>query len=275
MARDGMSRRSRFARTPKGKRILLTERDTQVLRLLCRYRFLRASQLVAFLRPKSEKRCIERLGDIYHETGLIDRPSAQWRRFDARYQPIVYELSAKGACYLESLGRLPPRATTLARRGGPGATPQFDHAMMIVDAPVAVVLATLRERCRRFLPVNEILARAPEQARNPRKPLAVSVTIRPGADMPRSKPPFSTHVVPGALHGIEYLRDGQKLCRFVALECENTSPAWRSRTNLSSLGLKKAAYDRFSVRAHTRLRRASRIWHVRIVHRDGRPEHAF
>lgn len=79
---DAIGRRSRFKRTPTHKRIVLGDRDTKILRWLYRYRYLRTPQLISFLQPKSQKRFVERLGDLFHETGLINRPQAQWRYFD-------------------------------------------------------------------------------------------------------------------------------------------------------------------------------------------------
>jgi hypothetical protein len=242
MATDCLGRRSRFRRTPTGKRLFLTERDLAILRALYRYRYLRATQLVALLRPRSEKRLIERLGDLYHEAGLIDRPAAQWRRFDARYQPLIHELSPKGLRYLETCGPLPPRAVTFARKDRAGATPQFDHAMMIVDALVAAELATRNGSGQRFVPVDEILARAPVAIRMARKPLAIPVTIKPGSHLPGLKDMITTHVVPDALYGIEHLVGGEKRYRFYALECEHHSPKRRSTAKLSSTALKQAAY---------------------------------
>nr|WP_295463821.1 replication-relaxation family protein [Mesorhizobium sp.] len=243
MPHDKLGRRSRFRRTPTGKRLFLTERDTEILRLLFRYRYLRVTQLVAFLRPQSEKRLIERLGDLYHEAGFIDRPSAQWRRFDARYAPLIYELSPKGLRYLETCGPLPDRAVTFARKDRKGVTPQFDHAMMIVDALAATELVTLGQPGQRFVPVDEILARAPEPTRRAKQPLAIPVTIHPNKHLPGLKSAVSTHVVPDGLYGIEHLIDGEKRYRFFALECENRSPKWRSTTKSSSLALKRAGYE--------------------------------
>lgn len=243
MLRDRIGRRSRFRRTPAGKQLFFTDRDTEILRHLYRYRYLRAPQLVALMRPKSEKRFIERLGDLYHEAGLIDRPAAQWWRFDARYTPLIYELSPKGQRYLESQALLPPRATTFARKDRVGATPQFDHAMMIVDALVAAELATMAAPHQRFVPVDEILARMPDKARRSKHPLAIPVTIKPNKLLPSLKISVATHVVPDALYGIEHLIDGETGYRFYALECENRSPQTRSTVRLSSLALKQAAYD--------------------------------
>lgn len=243
MSHDRLGRRSRFRRTPTGKLIFLTDRDANILRLLYRYRYLRATQLVALLRPKSEKRFIERLGDLYHEAGLIDRPAAQWRRFDARYQPIIYDLSLNGQRYLEGCGPLPHRATTFARKDRSGVTPQFDHAMMIVDALVEVEMTTMAAEGQRFVPVDEILSKAPERTQRATKPLSVPVTIRPNRHLPYLTAPINTHIVPDALYGIEYLINGEKRYRFYALECENQSPKWRSTSRMTSLALKRAAYE--------------------------------
>lgn len=270
MPHDKLGRRSRFRRTPIEKRIFLTERDTEILRLLFRYRYLRATQLVAFLRPKSEKRFIERLGDLYHEAGLINRPAAQWRRFDARYTPLIHELSLKGLRYLETHGPLPDRAVTFACKDRNGVTPQFDHAMMIVDALATVELETRSNSGRRFVPVDEILVRMPERARNAKQPLAIAVTIRPNKHLPGLTTPISTHVVPDAIFGVEYLIDGERRYRFHALECENTSPKRRSTAKLSSLALKQAAYEEM---ARTQAYRALGVPNLtlRVVDRKALP----
>lgn len=233
---------------PKGKRLFLTERDLCILRSLYRCRYLRATQLVSLLRPKSEKRFIERLGDLYHEVGLIDRPAAQWRRFDARYQSIVYQLSPKGLHLLRERGELPRRAVTFSTGGRSNPAPQFDHAMMIVDALVGIEQETRKKRGQRFVPVDEILARMRTKGicnNCVKHPLAVSVTISTSRHLPFLTKPLTTHLIPDALYGIEQLIDGEKRYRFFALECENTSPKTRTTARHSSLALKQAAYEAF------------------------------
>ncbi len=243
MSYDNLGRRSRFKRTRTGKRIVLTARDIEILRLLYRYRYLRAPQLISLLQPKSEKRFIERLGDLFHETGLIDRPPAQWQHFDARCTPMIYELSSKGLAFLEGQDRLLHRATTLSRRKRTGIQIQLAHAMMIVDALVKIELAAIAKPDQRFVCVDEILVRAPEAVRDAPNPLSVPVIIQRCAAFPKIKSPWDTHIIPDGLYGIEYLIDGEKLYRFWALECENTSPGWRSSPKKSSLARKRAAYD--------------------------------
>ena len=243
MPLDAMGRRSRFKRTPTGKRLIPTERDLAILQWLYRYRYLTAIQLIAIFQPRSEKRFIERLGDLFHETGLINRPRAQWRSFDARYRPITYELSPSGVALLEHRNALSKRATTLSRHAKTGRTVQFEHALMVVETLLAVELATIAQPDQRFVPVDEILERAPERTYRARNPLAIPVTLQPCPDLPSLRKPWQTHIIPDALYGIEYMIDGDAGYRFWALECENTTPKRRSSARNSSIARKHAAYD--------------------------------
>lgn len=237
------TRRSRFKRCPTGKHIQLTARDMAIFWWLHRYRFLRSTQLLAILLPKSPKRLIERLGDLYHETGLLERPKAQWRRFDARYCPVAYELSGKGIKYLSTYGDWPLRAVTFAVKQRGGVTPQFEHAMLIVRSLLKVELETRKDAKQRFVPVDEILSRLPETTNAAKQPLKIPVTIQSSSKLPRLQSPLKTHLIPDGLYGIEYLIEGKKKYRFYALECERSSPAWRSDPAKSSTALKQAAYD--------------------------------
>lgn len=243
MPLDALGRRSRFKRTPTGKRLVPTDRDLAILQWLFRYCYLTATQLSAILKPRSEKRFIERLGDLFHETGLVNRPHAQWRSFDARYRPLTYELSPSGVALLERRDVLPMRATTFSRRMRAGQAVQFDHTMMVVEALLAIEFATIEAPDQRFVPVDEILERAPEQTRQVRNPMAISVTLQPCAELPGLGQPWKTHIIPDALYGIEYRTNGEKRYRFWALECENTTPSRRSSARHSSIARKRAAYD--------------------------------
>ena len=242
MTRDSLGRRSRFMRQPTGKRIVLTDRDIEILRLLYRYRYLGSTQLVAFLHPKSEKRFQERLGILFHETGLIDRPPVQWRYFDPLCSSVIYELSSHGLALLDDQYGLPPRATTLSRRSN-NRKQQFVHAQMIVNTLVTIELETIETPDQRFVCVDEILARAPVHTRAAKNPLAVPVTIEPCPEFPDLHRPWHTHVIPDALYGIEYLIDRERRYRFWAVECEHQGPVRRSKISASSRLRKQAAYN--------------------------------
>lgn len=229
---DKLGRRNRFKRTPRGKRLSLTPRDQEILSWLYRYRYLRQDHLLRILAPKSEKRFKERLGDLFHETGLINRPLIQAPLFDARATPMLYELSAKGAGYLEALNALPYRAVTFSRRQKEAYSPQFLHTMMIIEAVLEVELSAQATDGQRFVPVDEVLSRAPEVTKQAKNPLAVPINLDGR----------NTYIIPDALYGVETAHEGKKVYRFFALECERTSPASRSDKSASSTAQKQKAY---------------------------------
>lgn len=239
MALDALGRRSRFLRTPTGKRLVLGQRDIEILRWLYRYRYLRQSHLEALLQPKSMKRFAERLGDLYHETGFINRPEADVRSFDLRAQSMLYEITSKGIEWLAAAEALRHRAVTFSLNARLANSSQMPHTMMIIETLVATEMKTMATDGQRFVPVDEILARAPEATRAASNPLAVPTVLIKSAKHHRSK----VWLIPDALYGIEYQIDGEPRYRFWALECERTSPAWRSNTRMSSTAKKHAAYD--------------------------------
>lgn len=243
MAVDTLGRRSRFKRTRTGKQVIIGERDVAILQWLHRYRFLRQSHLLKLVRPKSAKRFIERLGDLFHETGLVNRPSIQSPGFDARSTPMLYEISAAGIRYLEALDAVPHRVVTFSRRVRRTYNPQFLHTMMIIDTLVGLEAEMLEATDRNFVPIDRILEKAPAATRKAPNPLSVPVTILPSREFPVVRSRIDTHVIPDALYGIEYLIDGEKRYRFWALECERTTPARRTTVRASSRALKEAAYD--------------------------------
>jgi len=241
--RDALGRRSRFKRYSTGKRVVLTKRDTEILRWLHRYRFLRQPQLIAFIAPKSHKRFVERLGDLFHETGYINRLDVQHRHFDSYSTPMLYEISNSGLAYLEAHGAVPDRAVTFSRRPSGAYNPQFLHTMMIIDTLITIEMDSQLKADQRFVPVDEILLKAPQKTQDAPNPLSIPVTLRPTSKYPFIRNRIDTHVIPDALYGIEYRIHGENRYRFWALECERTSPIKRSTTKASSTMLKRAAYD--------------------------------
>ena len=241
--RNAMIRRCRFKRTPTGKRIMLGKRDHEILRWLYRYRYLRQTHLQALLKPRSAKRFIERLGDLYHETGLINRPGTQAGAFDLRSSPMLYEITNSGIDWLISQQALPHRAVTFSRQSKRSYSPQLAHTMMIIEALLKIESQTMIQDSERFVPVDEILTRAPEATQAAANPLAVPRDLIHSANHTYTRKHQKTWIIPDALYGIEYLIEGEKLYRFWALECERTSPTWRSTTNVSSTAKKRRAYE--------------------------------
>ncbi len=212
-------------RTRTGKSLALTARDLETFRVLCRYRFLRSTYLHAFVGGDSEKRFKERLGDLFHE-GYLDRPSEQWRFADARFTPVVHELGNGGRAAIAAVGLEPEPFTWL--QNGPHR--QFEHSLMICEVLSSIELAIRERQDLRFIAWPDILAKAPENARQSVKPYLL--TAGEG---------FS--VAPDALFGIEYQRDGRKRYRFFALEADRgTMPLARVGKTGTSVIAKLEAY---------------------------------
>lgn len=241
--KDCLGRRSRFKRQNSGKRIRLNQRDSELLRWLYRYRYLKSLHLLQIFKPKSPKRFVERLGNLFHETGYINRPNLQGDLFSAYTSSILYEISNKGIEVLAAQGALPDRAVTFSRRSPRSYSPQHLHTMMIIEALLEIELETNEATGQRFVPVDEILTRAPESTRQARNPLSIPVTLKPTGKYPFIQSRIDTHLIPDALYGIEYLVKDEKRYRFWALECERASPTSRSHTRASSTRLKHATYE--------------------------------
>lgn len=239
---DKLGRRSRQKRQPTGKHVRLTERDALVISQLFRHRYLNSKQLIAFLKPQSEKRFIERLGDLFHETGLIGRPNAQWRFADAKCQSVIYELTKHGLTWLTQQGIEPDRATLFSRRERPGVRTQFEHRLFVITHLVTAELTTFESPEERFVTIDEILRRAPKAVRDLPNPLAIPITLQPSPAFPELKRPYKTHIIPDAIYGIERLIDGQRRYRFFAVEAERTSPKKRGQLDLSSTEKKQRIY---------------------------------
>ncbi len=211
-------------RTKTGKRLALTDRNMEIFRTLQRYRFLRSTYLHEFVGGASEKRFVERLGDLFHE-GYLDRPTEQWRFANARCKPVVYELGKGG---IEAAGAATEAETVTWFRNGP--LRQFEHTLMVCEVLASIELATHGRDDVRFIPWPEILAKAPEATRRSARPYVLSAGT-------------GDNVVPDAIFGLEYRRDGRKSYRFFALEADRrTMPIVRTGGNGTSVLAKLTSY---------------------------------
>lgn len=223
-------RRSRMRRTSISKRVAITTRDICIFRTLARYRYLRSSYLHAFVGGASEKRFIERLGDLFHE-GYLDRPAEQWRFADARYLPVVHELGKGGREVLVASMMGSREAVTWLHHG---SHRQYEHSLMICEVLASIELSMRGCSDLCFIPWADILAKAPETTRRKDRPYSMNVT---------SPEVETVTVIPDALFGIEYRSANRKLYRFFALEADRgTMPIVRSNRGQTYYLGKLAAY---------------------------------
>lgn len=176
------SRRSRLHRKPYGRRIVLSERDLALFRLLDTYRYLPADFLHAFLGGHATHHRA-RLTDLFHE-GWLDKPAAQWEAFNARYRPDTYALSRKAERVLAETG-----GASAVRIGTGGA---FRHELM-----VCLIMASLELSSRGsgidLRGWRDILAMAPAATQALPAPFALPV---PGSGTNVLRPdglPFGLH----------------------------------------------------------------------------------
>ncbi len=219
-----------MARRPTEKNIEITERDIEIFRLLGRYRYLRSTHLFALTGGKSKKRFVERLGHLYHEGGYLNRPAQQWQAINARYMPAVYELGDAGRRVLEHHGARHDGTAFRSPHGRPSVARQYHHELMICDIISSIEIGVRADPNLRFISWREILAspKMPEATRNSAHPFAVPVLVSYAC--PRTKNTYRCDkpLIPDALFGIEYAKNGQKGYRFFALEADrNTEPAFR------------------------------------------------
>ena len=235
-------RRSRMHRVSTGKRVELSDRDIELLKLLNRYHYLRSNFLYAFLGGNSETRFKERLGHLYHDGRYINRPAQQWQFANCRYMPVIYELDDKGEQILRDRG-LMQSDSPLLKKGRAGAYRQFAHQLMICDCMASIELGVRQDPNLRFISWQEIVVKAPEKTRNLDNPFELPVSI--SYTFPRAG---NTHradirIVPDGLFGLEYTRDGEKTYRFFALEADRaTLPVTRSDLHQTSYLRKILAY---------------------------------
>ena len=235
------TRRSRMKRQGTGKRLDLTPRDLAIFELLERYRYLRSTFIHAFVGGASETRFKERLGDLYHEGGYLNRPERQWETAHSRCMPVVYENGERAREVLAMHGRLAERCPHMPY-GASGAGRQFAHSLMICEVLAAIELATVADPNLRFIAWPEILAKAPEAVRNSNYPLRLPVPSSPAFSGKRAAW-NGRFVVPDGLFGLEYLVRDEKSYRFFALEVDRgTMPVRRSNGAQSSYLGKLLAY---------------------------------
>jgi hypothetical protein len=245
---DTLLRRSRMSRSATNKRIGLTDRDLDIFGLLHHYRYLRSTHLHALAGGKSHKRFIERLGDLYHEGGYVNRPPQQWQAINARYTPAVYELGDAGERALKQHGLLDDAESPRLRKGRPGEVRQYHHELMICDIMSSIEIGVRANPTLRFISSRDILAKAPEATRQSATPFAVPVFVSHamGDKLHASDKPL----IPDALFGIEYATEGQRSYRFFALEADrNSEPVVRANLHQTSYLRKILQYREIAARA--------------------------
>ena len=227
MEKDALNRRIRFAAPqPVGDTIELQETDNLVFEAIDRHGPLPAPILFEFVchKLRSYGTFQHRLTKLYNGAKrvppLLCRPPQQFAGYEARYQPIFYDLLPAGRTALGS------RAT----QHSPKRRDTFLHRAM-----TACVAASFEIVCRRtgirYIPKEEILRheKCPDATRFAMDPLAMPVNVD-----------GMSAVTPDDLFGFQY-PNGQY--RFFALEVDRkTESIERVNPSQNTFGRKVRCY---------------------------------
>jgi len=215
---DTLGRRCRMKAQSTGKRVKPQPRDLLWFEKLAEHGPLPSSFLLEFCKGthRSEKRGKERLTDLFNEGDTPDggayltRPMQQVNVIDARYKPIVYDLSPASIAALRKAG-----CAIEPRRSGP-----YRHSLMVSCITASFELACRDRSDVNYIPQSAILARANASMRWPTE------VYDPEDDVTYQK-----DLIPDAIFGLEYLTDEGKRYRFFALEADRATEPMRSATN--------------------------------------------
>ena len=224
---DSLARRPRDTPVSTGKQITVTQRDEIWFEKLHRHGHLPSSYLHAFTQKfrKSEKRAVERMGDLFHESNTkykgtyLDRPWHQFGTLDARYQELVYSTNKHSEAYLDETNNL--------RENIPARSSSWKHDFLLSCVTASIELATQEQpSLYQYIHHDEVISRI---GINPSFPVSFTYTD------PRTNQ-ISQHfgnLKPDRIIGIRYLKQGTTRLFLVEGDC-NTEPNRSARFDRKS-----------------------------------------
>lgn len=192
MQTDILSRRLRHAPPqPRDSRISVTADDLAIFQSINRHGPLPSTYLHEYIKAKSFAAFQHRLTKLYNGSRwtppLLSRPQQQFQSFNARCQPLVYDLTEISQRLLTDLG------TALIRRTDP-----FVHRLMGACFGASMELAC-REAGLRYISRSEVLAK---------KGASLGIPVRDSV------------LIPDDLFGLQY---PDRSYRFFAIEFDRNS----------------------------------------------------
>lgn len=166
------TRNSRWDRNPRldddGRASVahIAERDTELFKLLARYRFLAADYIHAFM-GADYRSLIKRLDLLSRKPNLyLNRPSQQRETADANYRKLIYELDEKGAQVLRDRDIAVPKKRFHRN---------FAHELMVCQIAASLELGTRKDNSIHIIRWPAIMAgdRFPEATRKLSNPTSI------------------------------------------------------------------------------------------------------
>ncbi len=222
-------RHPRFRRAQEFPAITLTDRDTEILRVVNRHRFLRSHQ-IAELISGSRQQILRRLQALYHH-GYLERPLCQLDYFQrGGSQSIAHGLASRGAAHLRRVANIPFARLDWTTRNRSVKRLFLEHALMVSDIMVALELACRRRGDVGLLIEHEIPL--PEATRALRDPFRWTVTVSGKGKL---------GVIPDRVFALEFTETHERILCFLEAD-RGTMPVERTKFHASSITRKINAY---------------------------------
>ena len=223
------SRLPRFKRAPTVAPMQLTERDHDIIRLICRHRFLRSHQIIA-LHGGSQQQLVRRLQLLYHH-GYLERPRAQLQYYEqGGSRSIAYGLGNKGGKWLRQEYGLAVRPDSWGEKNHVVGRVYLEHTLLVSDVMVSLELACRKRGDVRLLYEDQ---------------LGLSVELQPFQWRVKMQNGVRLGVVPDHVFALEYTdQSGQTQRAYFFLEADRgTMPVIRTNLVQTSFQRKLLAYE--------------------------------
>ena len=229
------TRRPRFERTEIRTHLQLTDRDLDIMAHVGRSRFLRSTD-IAKLVAGTEKKVIERLGQLFY-AGYLDRvDETQYYRPGAGSARIVYALTDQGARALIDQKRMPPvQRLAFARKNQEATKPHIKHTLAVADFTVRLTTGCRRRSDITLQLRDELLATMPEQTRTSGAPFKWTVPVMHQGEL------VKIGINPDLEFALAYT-DGTRRC-FLVERDRGSMPIARERLDQTSILKKLLGYD--------------------------------
>jgi len=249
-----MPRRPKLQRS-KNDRIVLTERDRDIIIAVHRFRFMNVNQIMKLTDSKNRNSMNRRLRLLY-DNKYLDRVEAQLVMTVGQGSiPMIYALGTEGVNFLRNNEgiNLPMKADW--RRKNREAKPHFiNHTLSTTEFVVSMMVACRERADIRFISTEEILAKASNQVQKQKEPFKWDTQIRWGGEL------YNIMLEPDYVFGLEYLNRPQGKNRayfFVEIDQGRMSVVRRHPHQTSILRkmksyadthARKIAFERFGIR---------------------------
>lgn len=230
-----IKRKRRFVRDEM-VRLQLTERDTQILKLVFRNRFLSSDHIVALL-GHNRKSLLRRLYLMFH-AGYLDRPKAQILAI-GNNTAMVYALGNRGAQVLAGEYGDPSIAKINWTEKNKNSKGMFlEHTLMVAEFLTLVQMACRKVRGVDYISAEEIIGNRILPPSDPAYPLSWKIKRQ-------EKKRFSFSIIPDGAFGLKITdeKTGHQQVYYYFLEADRaTMPVFRHSLIRSSIYKKIVGY---------------------------------